>query len=201
MIAETLNRTKDYDDSTPARTAFASFLIQQSAGRDWSAQEVAHVNNRLPTVISSHTYVTLDAATRSNASAAARAGAVLAMRRAPPSHSLAISRGVGRFKTYSVGEKAKVRTDLELSMPDHTPATEMTAWHKYLKRAEYLVNASLCASQRTLLPAADRAQLPEEKRIMAASLACAGLRQAKLRAEAAEAGAGAADETRACAPA
>ena len=57
MVAETLSRTKDYDDSTPARTAFASFLIQQSAGRDCSTQEVAHVNNKIPTVISSHVCV------------------------------------------------------------------------------------------------------------------------------------------------
>lgn len=39
-----------------AKGAFASFLVQQIGGRDWSAQEVAHVTMGFPTVIASHKF-------------------------------------------------------------------------------------------------------------------------------------------------
>ena len=42
------------DDAGSASTVFGSFLTQQTGGRDWSAQEVAHVNMGLRTVWGSH---------------------------------------------------------------------------------------------------------------------------------------------------
>ena len=60
MIALALNgggRAEPEKQNNPAVGAFASFLVQQTGGRDWSAQEVAHVNMGLPTVIASHEFI------------------------------------------------------------------------------------------------------------------------------------------------
>ena len=60
MIALALNGGKRADPEmrdTSAKGAFASFLVQQTGGRDWSAQEVAHVNMGIPTVIASHEFI------------------------------------------------------------------------------------------------------------------------------------------------
>ena len=57
LVADALNRVLKLDDSTPVSSSLSSFLIQQTSTRNWSAQEVAHVNNGLPTVFASHQFV------------------------------------------------------------------------------------------------------------------------------------------------
>lgn len=57
LVSDALHRTKDLDGEELAQRAFSSFLIQQIGGRNWSAQEVAHVNNGLPTVFHSHDFL------------------------------------------------------------------------------------------------------------------------------------------------
>ena len=48
---------KDVDeDEESAVRIFASYLVQQVGGRDWSAQEVSHVNMGLRTVWGSHDF-------------------------------------------------------------------------------------------------------------------------------------------------
>ena len=49
----------------PAKGAFASYLVQQAGGRDWSAQEVAHVAMGIPTVIGSHKFVEVSVSNQS----------------------------------------------------------------------------------------------------------------------------------------
>ena len=62
-IADAFERTRHLPDDSDAKAAFSSYLIQQVGGRNWSAQEVAHVNNGLPTVISSHNFYDISLAT------------------------------------------------------------------------------------------------------------------------------------------
>ena len=59
MIALVLGgrRAEPEMQASSAKGAFASFLVQQTGGRDWSAQEVAHVNMGFPTVIASHEFL------------------------------------------------------------------------------------------------------------------------------------------------
>ena len=57
LLNEALRRmaAKDVDeDEESAVRIFASYLVQQVGGRDWSAQEVSHVNMGLRTVWGSH---------------------------------------------------------------------------------------------------------------------------------------------------
>jgi hypothetical protein len=51
------HRAEPEMQSHRAKGAFASYLVQQTGGRDWSAQEVAHVTMGFPTVIGSHRFV------------------------------------------------------------------------------------------------------------------------------------------------
>jgi hypothetical protein len=57
LISTALSRTSEQTDDTSARALFASFLVQQVGGRDWSAQEVGHVAMGFPTVFASHDFV------------------------------------------------------------------------------------------------------------------------------------------------
>ena len=60
MLALALNggdRAAPESAGRSAIGAFASFLIQSVGGRDWSAQEVAHVNMGYDTVIASHDFL------------------------------------------------------------------------------------------------------------------------------------------------
>ena len=60
MMALALNGGGRADPDKRDRSAtgtFSSFLVQQTGGRDWSAQEVAHVNMGIPTVIASHDFI------------------------------------------------------------------------------------------------------------------------------------------------
>ena len=60
MLANALNggnRAEPEMQGRLAKGAFASFLVQQTGGRDWSAQEVAHCIMGFPTVIASHEFL------------------------------------------------------------------------------------------------------------------------------------------------
>ena len=59
LVSDVCNRkiTDDTSDETRVTSALASFLIHSTGARNWSAQEVAHVNNGLPTVFASHKFV------------------------------------------------------------------------------------------------------------------------------------------------
>ena len=59
LVAHALNSGGRAEAEAAGRSpigALASFLIQTTGGRDWSAQEVAHVNMGMPTVIASHEF-------------------------------------------------------------------------------------------------------------------------------------------------
>ena len=47
---------KGLDDDESAIRIFSSYLVQQVGGRDWSAQEVSHVNMGLRTCWGSHEF-------------------------------------------------------------------------------------------------------------------------------------------------
>ena len=51
-------QAKGVDDDEGAMRVFSSYLVQQVGGRDWSAQEVSHVNMGLHTVWGSHDFNT-----------------------------------------------------------------------------------------------------------------------------------------------
>ena len=60
LLDVVLERVKARDDVSEGDSAvrlFASYLCQQVGGRDWSAQEVSHVNMGIRTVISSHDFI------------------------------------------------------------------------------------------------------------------------------------------------
>ena len=56
LLNASLSRMKDRDDGESATGVLTSFLAQQVGGRDWSAQEVAHVNMGWRTVWASHEF-------------------------------------------------------------------------------------------------------------------------------------------------
>jgi hypothetical protein len=56
MMMNALNKMSDRDADDSAQSVVASFLVQQTGGRDWSAQEVAHVNMGIRTVWASHEF-------------------------------------------------------------------------------------------------------------------------------------------------
>ena len=56
LMAAALGRNEEREDEDSAQSVFASFLAQQVGGRDWSAQEVAHVNMGMRTVWASHVF-------------------------------------------------------------------------------------------------------------------------------------------------
>ena len=56
LMSAALGRNAEREDDESAQSIVASFLAQQVGGRDWSAQEVGHVNAGLRTVWASHIF-------------------------------------------------------------------------------------------------------------------------------------------------
>ena len=63
LLASTLNKYVELDDKHDAYTIFASMLVQQTGGRDWTAQEVGHALLGIPTVFASHKFMDMSLAT------------------------------------------------------------------------------------------------------------------------------------------
>lgn len=60
MLATVLDRSEEYlPGEASARRVSAAVLSQQVGGRNWSAQEVGHVNMGCRTIISSHIFETV----------------------------------------------------------------------------------------------------------------------------------------------
>eukprot|EP00965_Chrysotila_dentata_P217688 6190167-Pleurochrysis_carterae.AAC.1 len=56
LVADAFDRCKDVPGETASKIAFAKFLVQQTSARNWSSQEVAHVNQGVRTVNQSHSF-------------------------------------------------------------------------------------------------------------------------------------------------
>ena len=63
LIANAMTRNTERGDDESARPLFASFLVQQVGGRDWSAQEVGHVQKGFRTVFASHEFANVSVTT------------------------------------------------------------------------------------------------------------------------------------------
>ena len=63
LIANAMTRSTERGDDESARPLFASFLVQQVGGRDWSAQEVGHVQKGFRTVFASHDFANVSVTT------------------------------------------------------------------------------------------------------------------------------------------
>ena len=56
LLSSTLNKKSELDDADNAHTIFASMLVQQTGGRDWTSQEVGHALLGIPTIFASHEF-------------------------------------------------------------------------------------------------------------------------------------------------